>query len=215
MDAAHDAAAAGAPNGTLVLAQRQTSGRGRSGKTWLSADESILLSYIVRSPDRDAAQVLSLRTGLAVRNALQQFTQNVLLLKWPNDVCCSAGKVAGILIESRWREASPEWSVIGIGINISIPRDLPEAAGLEGAGGAVEVLCRVVPALGGAATPRGLLTREEVREYSRHDMLRGRKICKPVAGIVVGISGEGELVVSTESGTETARSGSVILEARQ
>src|SRR5262249_48139630 len=93
-DVAHELAAADAPAGTLVLADEQTSGRGRQGRAWTSEPGAgIWLTLIERPTDPASADVLSLRVGLALARALDRFTAEPVRLKWPNDVYTAGRKL--------------------------------------------------------------------------------------------------------------------------
>ena len=103
-------------DGKICLAENQTSGRGRSGKSWIGySNSSILISLGWGLNGRDI-QGLSLVSGLAVMQSLLQFNVSDVKLKWPNDVFISGKKVGGILIE-----ISGSHCVIGIGLNVSMP----------------------------------------------------------------------------------------------
>jgi BirA family biotin operon repressor/biotin-[acetyl-CoA-carboxylase] ligase len=213
MDVAHELAAEGAESGCLVVAESQSAGRGREGKKWHSDSGGVWLTYLSRNPDTESAQVLSIRVGLALRGVLQDLAESKLMLKWPNDVFDEQGKVAGVLVETRWKEGAPEWTAIGIGVNVTAPprQSVPGGAGLRPGVSKSEVLCEIVARVRQAAAATGALTREEVQEYMQFDMLRGRKVSAPASGIVVGISEDGELVISGDDGILTARSGSVVV----
>jgi BirA family biotin operon repressor/biotin-[acetyl-CoA-carboxylase] ligase len=211
MDVAHKQAESGAESGTLIVAERQLAGRGREGRKWQSDGGGVWITYLSRNHSLDAAQVLSIRVGLALRSALEPLSDSRLVLKWPNDIFASDGKIAGILVETRWREGAPEWTAIGIGINLLIPDGVADAAALRRDTGQVDVLLRVVPRIREAAEATGALSRDEVQEYMQHDMLRGKRVSKPGSGVVVGISEDGELVISSEEGIQTARSGHVVI----
>src|SRR5699024_4705414 len=103
--------------GTLVLADRQTAGRGRGGRTWVSEPGAGIWLTLVERP-RDAASValLSLRLGLRAAPVLDRWSAAPVRLKWPNDLHVGRGKLAGILVESRWREERIEWIAVGMGI---------------------------------------------------------------------------------------------------
>jgi BirA family biotin operon repressor/biotin-[acetyl-CoA-carboxylase] ligase len=132
MDEAHRLAQAGAEAGTLVLADAQDGGRGRGGRTWASEPEAgIWMTLIERPSDQRALDVLALRTGLALAESLQPFCDGRITLKWPNDLYIGAGKLAGILIEARWRESLPEWVAIGVGVNRRVPDAFPGAASVR------------------------------------------------------------------------------------
>jgi BirA family biotin operon repressor/biotin-[acetyl-CoA-carboxylase] ligase len=205
MDVAHALAAAGAVAGTLVLADAQTSGRGRVGRRWVSpAGTGLWFTLIERPTDASALAVLSLRLGLHAAIALGPFAPTPVRLKWPNDLYVGRGKLAGVLVEARWREARPEWVAVGFGLNVH-----PAGAPLEGAAlGAqlsrVAVLAAVVPALRAAAALAGPLTPQECSAYAARDLAAGRQVVEPERGTVLGVSSDGSLRVAAPDGREIA-----------
>jgi BirA family transcriptional regulator, biotin operon repressor / biotin---[acetyl-CoA-carboxylase] ligase len=212
-DVAHLLAAAGAPAGTLVLADEQQAGRGRHGRAWVSeAGAGIWLTLIERPADSMAIDVLSLRIGLAIARALDAFATDVVRLKWPNDVYTTRGKVAGILCEARWRDGAVEWVAIGVGINVRVPEEAPGAAGLPSATPRLDVLRNVVTRLREAAALHGHLTAAELAEFATRDLAVGRTCLEPVGGKVVGVDAGGELLIDTGSRTVGVRAGSLVLE---
>ncbi|MDP6946880.1 MAG: biotin--[acetyl-CoA-carboxylase] ligase, partial [Myxococcota bacterium] len=131
-DVAHDLAARGALDGTVVVAESQQGGRGRHGREWFSpAGGNVYLSYVHRSR-LQASQLggLTLDVATAVATALEDSAGLVASLKWPNDLLVAGRKVAGILTELH-TDLSPNGSpvvVVGVGINVSIaPEDFPES----------------------------------------------------------------------------------------
>jgi len=120
-------AGAGAPHGTLVTTDEQTSGRGRQGRSWSApAGQALLCSWVLREPGR----LVSLAAGVAVAHVCGASAQ----IKWPNDVLIDGRKVAGILAEGRPAE---RWVVLGIGLNVAVdlaqlPAELRERAGTLG-----------------------------------------------------------------------------------
>jgi len=128
--AAMAAAAEGAPEGSVFLAEEQTEGRGRGANSWQSPRSTgIYCSVIVRPtlPPSDVL-VLSLAAGLAVRAAIQHVDSRVGAdLKWPNDVLIDGKKVCGILTEMNAEATRVRYIVVGIGINVnqaSFPKEL-------------------------------------------------------------------------------------------
>jgi BirA family transcriptional regulator, biotin operon repressor / biotin---[acetyl-CoA-carboxylase] ligase len=113
-------AEAGAPDGLWVMADEQTGGRGRRGRTWVSgANGNLYCSGLVRlQPTDPPAQQLSFVAALAVYDALRAFVPK-LRLKWPNDLLVDGAKVAGILLESGGGASSGQWLVVGIGVNLA------------------------------------------------------------------------------------------------
>ncbi|HEY2898224.1 MAG TPA: biotin--[acetyl-CoA-carboxylase] ligase [Gemmatimonadaceae bacterium] len=213
LDVAHPLARDGAPEGTLILAERQTAGRGRSGRAWASeARAGIWSTLIARPTDAAALDVLSLRVGLAAVRALEAFADDEIRVKWPNDLMLDDGKLGGILIESRWREERVDWVAIGIGINTRIPRAMPRARALRENVDRIGVLAVLVPAVRDAAASRGALAASELREYARRDWAHGRRCTSPAPGVVRGIDARGALIVHTSAGDVAARTGSLILE---
>jgi BirA family biotin operon repressor/biotin-[acetyl-CoA-carboxylase] ligase len=212
LDAAHQRAAEGAPAGTLVLADAQTAGRGRMGRSWTSQRGSgVWLTLIERPQDVAALEVLSIRVGLAIAPALDAFANDTVRLKWPNDVYVGARKLAGILVEARWRDAKPEWVSIGVGINVRRPENEAKACGLNAGASRLKVLHAVLPALRSAAFRHGGLTSEELEAFAVRDLARGRECVEPVSGIVKGIDSTGGLIVDVGPRQIAARSGSLVL----
>jgi BirA family transcriptional regulator, biotin operon repressor / biotin---[acetyl-CoA-carboxylase] ligase len=209
MDAAHELAARGAPAGTLVIAEEQSAGRGRGGRVWTSGPGAGLWMTLVERPrTADGVDVLSLRVGLRLAPVLDRWTVAPIRLKWPNDLYVDGRKLAGVLIEARWRGAQPDWVAIGLGLNLVAPPDLAAAA-LLGAR-AETVLAEIVPALRAAAFARGPLTTGELAEFSRRDLAMGQRVSSPADGLVRGISSAGELLVETDAGITPHRAGSLV-----
>ena len=213
LDVAHQLAAAGAPSGTLVLAERQTTGRGRNGRVWSSpAGSGIWLTLIERPADRDALDVMSLRIGMAAARALDPFAPEPIRLKWPNDLYLDKKKLAGILVEARWRDERPEWVAIGFGVNVIAPADQPQAAGLDFGVDRQAVLRALIAELRPAIAQHGALRNDELDEFAGRDLARGKRCVEPVMGEVRGISAHGELVVELADSVTRVRSGSLVLE---
>jgi BirA family biotin operon repressor/biotin-[acetyl-CoA-carboxylase] ligase len=209
LDVAHELAAAGAPAGTLVLAERQRAGRGRGGRTWSSeAGAGIWLTLIERPTDGRALELLSLRVGVRAAPVLERYAGERVLLKWPNDLFTARGKLGGVLVEARWREERAEWVAIGVGINVHLPPGVPGASAL-GDVDRVAVLGELIPALRGAAAARGPLTPDELARFAERDLARGRRVVAPAHGIVRGIDEAGALLVEGEAGVVSCRSGSL------
>jgi BirA family biotin operon repressor/biotin-[acetyl-CoA-carboxylase] ligase len=114
-DRARELAEAGAPHGTVVLAEEQIAGRGRQGRSWVAPPgRALTLSIVVRLDGR-TLELLPLSTAVAVCEACERAASVACLIKWPNDVLIDGRKVAGILIEARPQEG---WAVLGIGLNV-------------------------------------------------------------------------------------------------
>lgn len=124
----------GAPSGTALVADRQSAGRGRRGRSWLSTPESGLLFSLLWRFNRPLSDVsgLSLAVGVAVVEALEALGAQGIGVKWPNDVLYRDAKLAGILVELAG-DTRGALAVIGIGLNLHAPDgDLPQpACGLD------------------------------------------------------------------------------------
>lgn len=217
LDAIHDLGAQGAPGGTVVLAEQQTAGRGRDGRTWRSPAGGVWLGMLLRPPV-PAAGVLSLRIGLVLADVVEAVARGRRTeLKWPNDVLVDGRKVAGILCESRWQGDTLQWLGVGIGINVAneIPVELVERAvtlrDLSPKIRRLDVLDQLVPALTRLTAHDARLSEFEIAAFARRDWLRGRQIRAPLAGRAAGIRPDGALLVDTGAGTTMVRDGHVEL----
>jgi BirA family biotin operon repressor/biotin-[acetyl-CoA-carboxylase] ligase len=216
LDVAHRLAARGAPAGTLVIANEQTAGRGRGGKSWQSSPGAGLwLTLIERPSDSSGLGVLSLRVGLAAAEALDRFAPEPIRLKWPNDLYIDQGKLGGIMVEARWREQAVEWVAIGLGVNVRAPKNVETAAGLEPGTDRLDVLGDLIPAVLAASRATGPLQADEMEEFDARDLARGRRCVEPAVGRVAGITATGELLVALADSVAPFRSGSLVLEDPQ
>lgn len=117
----------GYPDGTLVVAESQTAGKGRRGRNWSSpAGSSIYMSLLLR-PDIPpyCASMITLVAGMAVSQAVGEMTGLPARIKWPNDVVVNGRKICGILTEMSTEMESIHYIVTGIGINVN-QQDFPE-----------------------------------------------------------------------------------------
>jgi BirA family biotin operon repressor/biotin-[acetyl-CoA-carboxylase] ligase len=211
LDVAHVLGDGGAPSGTLVLADEQTAGRGRQGRAWVSEPGAgIWLTLVERPADAAAVGVLSLRLGLAAAAALDALAAEPVQVKWPNDLYVGGAKLAGILVEARWREGALDWLAVGFGINVQVPRGVP-AASLRSGVTRVQALRQIVPALRAASAERGTLRRDELDRFATRDFARGRRCVEPAIGRVAGIDAAGALLVESEAGVQVVRAGSLVL----
>lgn len=113
--------ASGAKEGTVVLAQFQTRGKGQSGNQWESESGKNLLASLILYPDfLEAANqfLLSKITSLAIAGFLKNYVEEVTI-KWPNDIYVKNRKIAGILIENSIKGTKIDSSVVGFGINLN------------------------------------------------------------------------------------------------
>lgn len=161
-DLAMAAATSGAPEGVVVAANAQSSGRGRLGRSWASPPGAGLYVSVVLHPSRDALSLVTIAAGVAVAEGIEAATGLRAGVKWPNDVYVGARKLAGILAEAG-SSASTEHVVLGFGINLQ-PAALPP-----------EVAVRATSIEGELGRPvdRGLVLAECLAALAqRYDMLR-------------------------------------------
>jgi BirA family transcriptional regulator, biotin operon repressor / biotin---[acetyl-CoA-carboxylase] ligase len=211
-DIAHEQAAKGVPAGALVVADAQRSGRGRQGRSWASQPGQGVWCTLVERPRHSAAfQVLSLRIGMRLADALDAMAGERIQLKWPNDLLLNDGKLAGILPEARWSGATLEWVAIGVGVNVT-PPGIEGAASLRPGVERIDVLRAVVEAVRGAAASRGTLTASELQRFAERDWLAGQRILSPATGVVEGIDATGALLVREGNAVTAHRSGTIQLE---
>jgi BirA family biotin operon repressor/biotin-[acetyl-CoA-carboxylase] ligase len=227
-DDARSAARAGAPEGTVVLASRQTSGRGRLGRSWESPDGGAYFSAVLR-PAVSPAEVssLALAVALGIAEGLEALGVSPQL-KWPNDVLADDdGKVAGILLEMAAETDRVDWVVVGVGVNVR--RGVGSDAGAPGAAylrdSTTSTVPEVVAALldGIAAAYRRWLAGGFAALHSAYESrlsLLGAPV--RVSGIdgtvraegrVLGVDAEGRLLVESEQGVAAIVAGEVTLRA--
>lgn len=211
LDVAHALGENGADAGTLVLADAQTAGRGRLGRSWRSEPGAgIWLTLLERPRHEDTLGVLALRIALALAPALEPFADNGIRLKWPNDLYVDDAKLAGVLVEARWRGPRLDWLALGVGINVRPPAGLG-AAGLGPRTSRADVLRAVVPPLRTAVAMSGQLTEDEIANFAARDLAAGRRCDAPIPGVVVGIRADGALLVDGNDGRTAILSGSLVL----
>jgi BirA family biotin operon repressor/biotin-[acetyl-CoA-carboxylase] ligase len=127
-DTAKREARKGAKEGTVIIAEEQTAGRGRIGRKWVSPPGSVALSIILYPP-LAYLPFLIMVASLATAYAIERVTDLKAQLKWPNDVLVNGNKICGILVESDVKGNRVDYAVIGIGLNINInPADFPGIA---------------------------------------------------------------------------------------
>jgi len=132
MDDASAAAAEGAKDGHVVLADQQTRGRGAHGRQWLSPPGSDLYFSVITRPAVEPAStaLITLATGLGVRDAVASLLPSrSVLVKWPNDIWIERRKCAGVLVESRTVGMRIDSVIIGVGLNVNRMQWPSELAG--------------------------------------------------------------------------------------
>lgn len=217
LNAVHELGSQGAPAASVVIAEEQTAGRGREGRTWHSPPGGVWLGLLLR-PSRAEVGVLSVRVGLAVAEAVDALLGRAeTRLKWPNDVLLGERKLAGILCEGRWHGEVLQWLALGVGVNVCNPIP-PEVARRAvaltewlPAVRRLDLLDRLVPALAGLASGAPALSERECAAFAARDWLRGRQLRAPAAGRAQGLRPDGALLVDLGAGTIALREGHVEL----
>ena len=122
MDEAARQAQAGADEGLVVVAEVQTAGRGRLGRSWVSSPGNLYFSVLFRPP-LPALPMISILAGVAVVRSIKACTGADPRIKWPNDVMLHGKKVGGILVETAVQGDQVAHAVLGIGINVDLDLD--------------------------------------------------------------------------------------------
>ena len=135
MDRARQRAQQGAAEGTVIIADEQTAGKGRINRVWLSPKGSITLSIILY-PSLFHLPALIMLASLAVVHSIETVTGLEVQVKWPNDILINGKKVCGILIESDVQGNTVNYITMGVGVNINLrlvdfPEILPIATSLS------------------------------------------------------------------------------------
>jgi BirA family biotin operon repressor/biotin-[acetyl-CoA-carboxylase] ligase len=126
MEAAKEMAKKGTAEGTAIIADTQTAGRGRLGRTWLSPEGSLAMSLILK-PSLDNLPQLVMIASLAVVRTIKKVAGLEAQIKWPNDILLKGKKVCGMLIENEVKGDKVNFAIIGIGINVNFdPLAFPE-----------------------------------------------------------------------------------------
>ena len=134
MDEARRLAAEGAENGTVVVADEQTAGRGRLDRRWYSPKGSLLATFLLRPSVRvESGPLIGVAVGVALAESITRLVRAPALVKWPNDVWIEGRKVAGILVETRLAGGAFDIVLVGLGVNgnlrvADLPADLRPGA---------------------------------------------------------------------------------------
>ena len=217
-------AAEGAGHGTVIIAEAQTAGRGRYGRTFFSPSESgLYMSVIIRPTSLSDGVMYTVAAAVALRRVIGRYQPDACI-KWVNDVYIKERKVCGILCEAVSDLESGQLSAVicGIGVNLTspegdFPTDIKDKAGyisdepLSRGEFAAQVAETLLEAL-------SLDSQSLIREYDEHMMLKGREIYYSIngemrSGRVIGVDSSGGLMITNMTGErEILRSGEVQLE---
>lgn len=216
----------GAPHGTLVVAERQSAGRGRRGRYWESAEHDGIFMTILLRPEfkPEQASMLTIIAAMAVTKAIRTMMKISANIKWPNDIVLNGKKICGILTEMSTEIDAINYVVIGIGINVSNRQFGEEAAEIATSiamesglqvhrAELIESVWEWFEFYYDRFCKDGNLERIQ-KEYDACLVNRDRQVRildpkEPFVGIARGITETGELIVETEEGTKLVSSGEV------
>ncbi len=218
-----------APSGTVCLAEQQTAGRGRRGRSWISPfGSNVYLSILWRyrlAPVQLSG--LSLAAGLAVVRALEQLGIQGIGLKWPNDVLADGCKLAGLLLEVVGEADGPSRVVVGVGVNVrmsaqqgaGIDQPWTDLSSMSGArtcsrNRLAALLIEHLVAMLNAFETQGLAPLLE--EWNRYDLLRGQTVKlstgdRSIEGTHLGVDSQGALLLAQGDRTRAYHAGEVSL----
>lgn len=219
-----------APHGTILVAEEQTEGRGRYGKSFFSPRGAGLYMSVVLKPHRgmNDPQMITIATAVAVCRAIEKLTDKKPQIKWVNDIFLDGRKICGILSEAvtDFESGSVESIVVGVGVDCTmseeqIPEELRGIVGSLGAIGLSRNRLAAEIAAGILECFEKLGDREIIDEYRKRSLMFGKNISFSQGNEwknaeVTGISDNGALLVRLDSGEEEAlNSGEVIISCLQ
>lgn len=213
------------PGARVALAERQSAGRGRRGKPWVSPFGGNVYCSVAWTfhAGAESLQGLSLAVGVCLCEAMESLGVSDLALKWPNDVLRSRGKLAGVLVDVMGDPSGRCTAIIGTGINMRMPDDAAHGIdqrwsdladhGLSRNAFVVAYLDRLLPLLE-AYEREGFGSWQE--RWQARDAFRGRDVViesagRAQAGVAAGVDERGALLLRTASGVSPVHGGEVSL----
>lgn len=224
---AQELAEKGYPSGTLVVADKQESGKGRRGRSWVSPSGTGIFMTLMIKPDINPnnASMLTLVAALAVAKAITSVTGEEALIKWPNDIVVNSKKVCGILTEMNAQFDYINHIVVGIGINVhneSFPEEISQMASslmIEAGGKRFHRAQIIAETMSYFEQYYDTFLETQdlsalVREYdellvNRNKSVRVLDPKEPFDGKAMGITSKGELIVDTWESRKLVSSGEV------
>lgn len=224
---AQELAEKGYPSGTLVVADKQESGKGRRGRSWVSPSGTGIFMTLMIKPDINPnnASMLTLVAALAVAKAITSVTGEEALIKWPNDIVVNGKKVCGILTEMNAQFDYINHIVVGIGINVhneSFPEEISQMASsllIEAGGKRFHRAQIIAETMSYFEQYYDIFLKTQdlsalVREYdellvNRNKSVRVLDPKEPFDGKAMGITPKGELIVETWESRKLVSSGEV------
>jgi BirA family biotin operon repressor/biotin-[acetyl-CoA-carboxylase] ligase len=211
----------GAQDGSLVVADQQTQGRGRLNRRWVTRPGAALAFSLIMQPNQEEVNHVGFFSplgALAICQSLERLFGLTPQIKWPNDVLLRGRKAAGILVEAAWLGDCLQGMIIGIGINVK-PEAVPPAGELlfpassveEAAGRPVDRMALLREIVGAMFEWRSKILDEGFRQaWEQRLAFRGQWVQiegtdnKPVTGEVLGIDATGSLLLRNLAGTTLA-----------
>lgn len=224
---AQELAEKGYPSGTLVVADKQESGKGRRGRSWVSPSGTGIFMTLMIKPDINPnnASMLTLVAALAVAKAITSVTGEEALIKWPNDIVVNSKKVCGILTEMNAQFDYINHIVVGIGINVhneSFPEEISQMASslmIEAGGKRFHRAQIIAETMSYFEQYYDTFLKTQdlsalVREYDKLLVNRNKSVRvldpkEPFDGKAMGITPKGELIVDTWESRKLVSSGEV------
>lgn len=224
---AKELAEKGYPSGTLVVADKQESGKGRRGRSWVSPSGTGIFMTLMIKPDINPnnASMLTLVAALAVAKAITSVTGEEAMIKWPNDIVVNGKKVCGILTEMNAQFDYINHIVVGIGINVhneSFPEEISQMASslmIEAGGKRFHRAQIIAETMSYFEQYYDTFLKTQdlsalVREYdellvNRNKSVRVLDPKEPFDGKAMGITPKGELIVDTWESRKLVSSGEV------
>lgn len=234
MPLAHELAAQGTPDGTAIIAEEQTAGRGRRGRAWQAPPGSALLCSLICRPPLPPERLFLLvaAIGMGLCEGVERATGLRPQVKWPNDLLLDGRKLAGVLCESRLDGVGLQYAVVGFGLNINLqtaelpdvpPGALPPTSLAIAQGAAIPHLPTIAAIFAALDDAYDLLwagreeeihARWEARLAGRGEMVRVVTDTGARAGRFVGVGADGALLLDTAVGQERILAGDVALGPR-
>lgn len=224
---AQELAEKGYPSGTLVVADKQESGKGRRGRSWVSPSGTGIFMTLMIKPDINPnnASMLTLVAALAVAKAITSVTGEEAMIKWPNDIVVNSKKVCGILTEMNAQFDYINHIVVGIGINVhneSFPEEISQMASslmIEAGGKRFHRAQIIAETMSYFEQYYDTFLKTQdlsalVREYDELLVNRNKSVMvldpkEPFDGKAMGITPKGELIVDTWESRKLVSSGEV------
>jgi BirA family biotin operon repressor/biotin-[acetyl-CoA-carboxylase] ligase len=218
-DYARALAEAGEPQGTIVIAEQQTKGRGRLGRHWVSPPFLNLYCSVILRPSLPPAHAprITLMAAVALADAVEECGAPLPAIKWPNDILVGRKKLAGILTEAVSNAQRVQFVVLGIGVNLNFMRALMPAEICERATSLADVVGKTVSREAflrrlihhldrcyGVLEERGfgpLAARWDARFQLRGRLVRVESGERRLVGRAIGIDADGALVIGAADGS--------------